>query len=118
MKHPGWLLLTVGTFALLQPGWPWIIAGVFCSGFVIGFFGGARRSPRPQPVSTVRREQPSEPPPIRFVRATDLQDDLFTFQWRNANRATLRTDDAPPLAPVDLGSERAAKPTNGWLGQL
>jgi hypothetical protein len=117
MKHPLWLLVIVGIFALLLPGWPWIIVGVFCSGFAIGFFGGAR-SRRPRPVPNVRREQPTEPPPIRFVRATDLQEDLFTFQWRNNNGAISRRNDAPPLAPADLVSEPAAKQTKRWLRRL
>ena len=107
MKHPGWLLMIAGAFVLLPTGWPWVIAATFWFGFVIGCFVGTR-TPRPEPL--VRRApRQMEPPPIRFVRAIDFQDDLFTFQRQNANREFSRPHDAPPLAPGNPGKEPAAK---------
>ena len=108
MKHPGWLLMIAGAFVLLPTGWPWVIAATFWFGFVIGCFVGTRT---PRPVPPVLRSAPPqmEPPPIRFVRAVDFQDDLFTYQRRSAKGAISRTDDAPPLAPGNLGAEPATK---------
>ena len=108
MKHPGWLLMIAGAFVLLPMGWPWVMAATFWLGFVIGCFVGTR-TPRPEaPVLRLAPRQ-MEPPPIRFVPAVDFQDDLFTYQRRSAKGAISRTDDAPPLAPGNLGAEPATK---------
>jgi hypothetical protein len=100
MKHPGWLLVITGAFSLLQSGWPWIIAGTFCFGFMVGCFVGTRTT-RPERAVPRRAAQQMEPPPVRFVRTIDLQGDLFT------PNELFRTDDAPPL--VDLGPEGGIK---------
>jgi hypothetical protein len=104
MKHLAWLLMISGAFYMLQPESPWIIAGAFCSGLLIGCLV-TTRTPQPQRAVLRRTPDKMEPPPVRFVRAIDLQGDLFASEWRAATGALRHTDDAPPL--VDLGPQRA-----------
>jgi hypothetical protein len=98
-------------FVLLQEGWPWIVAATFCFGFLIGFFGGTR-NPQPRWTAPARREQRIEPPPVRFVRAINLQGDLFTSHING--EAPIERIRAPMmghlhLASGDLGGERTTK---------
>jgi hypothetical protein len=92
----------VAVFALLQPGWPWIAAGTFCLGLLIGLSWG-RRTRQPRLTPAVR----PEPPPVRFVRAIGFQGDLFAPEPRSPTARITRIEDAPPL--VALGTERAEK---------